>query len=185
VFWSSVEIPREIDRKEVHVYLAKPITRMRYLLGKYLGMTGMVLAAEVFLMLVFTGCLVIKGRPPTSVFWSGAARMALFLTLLNAVCVAASMLLSEVKAMVTVLTIMAAAGLMFTLAVLAWSSYDTMPAMLFSGAYHLLPDLLHYRWDPAAGQLLPYLASLLGYTIGWSTLCLIIAAALFERMDLP
>jgi ABC-type transport system involved in multi-copper enzyme maturation permease subunit len=184
IFWSSVEIPREIDRKEVHVYLAKPITRFRYLLGKYFGMTGMVIAAEFFLMLVFTICLLIKKQPPSSGFYSGAARMALFLALLNAVCVAASMLLSEVKAMVTVLIVMAVGLLAVVLIVLAWSAYDPMPAALLAGAYHLLPDLLHYRWEPASG-LGGYLGLLTMYTVGWSTICLLIAWRFFEYMDLP
>jgi len=184
VFWSSVEIPREIDRKEVHVYLAKPISRFRYLLGKYIGMTGMVIAAEVFLMLVFCACLLIKGRPPSAEFFSGAARMALFLALLNAICTVASMLLNEVKAMIAVLIIVAASVMIVLVAVLAWCAYDPLPGTTLAVAYHLLPDMVHYRWEPAA-PLAPYLGLLTIYTAGWSTICLLIAWRFFERMDLP
>lgn len=184
VFWSSVEIPREIDRKEVHVYLSKPITRFRYVLGKYIGMCGVVIAAEIALMAIFAGCLMIKRHTPTPEFWSGVARMALFLILLNAVCTAASMLLSEVKAMVTVIIVIALGGMAVVLIVLAWTAYDRVPALLLAGAYHLMPDLLHYRWEPAADPP-AYLGLLTAYTAGWSTLCLLIAWRMFEHMDLP
>ena len=184
VFWASVEIPREIDRKEVHVYLSKPITRFRYVLGKYFGMCGMVVAAEAVLMGIFAACMLVKHQTPSAGFWSGVARMALFLILLNAICTAASMLLSEVKAMVTVIIVVAMGAMAVVLIVLAWTSYDRAPALLLAGAYHLMPDLFHYRWDPLA-DLPAYLGLLAAYTAGWATLCLLIAWRMFEHMDLP
>ncbi len=184
VFWSSVEIPREIDRKEVHVYLAKPITRLRYLLGKFLGMSGMVVTGEAVLMLIFAGCFLIKGQTPSISFWTGAARVGMFLILLNAICVACSMLLSEVKAMVAVLFILAAGGMAVALIVLAWAAYNPLPAAGLALVYHLIPDLLHYRWEITADAP-AYLGLLAAYTAGWSTLCLLIAWWFFEHMDLP
>src|SRR5438045_2684176 len=74
IFWSTIEIPRELHRKEVQVYLSKPVTRLQYLLGKYAGMTAMVLAGESFLLVVFAVCVIIKGNWPTPAFYFGAAR---------------------------------------------------------------------------------------------------------------
>src|SRR5262245_4335039 len=72
VFWSTMEIPREIDRKEVHVYLAKPIGRLRYLIGKFIGMSSMILVGGAILLAVFTLCLRIKGHWPSAGFFVGA-----------------------------------------------------------------------------------------------------------------
>ncbi len=184
VFWSSVEIPREIDRKEVHVYLAKPISRLRYLLGKFIGMSGMVVGGEIALMLIFASCFFIRGGAPSYAFWPSVAKIALFLILLNAICVACSMLMSEVSAMVAVLIILGVGAMALVLSVLAWTAYNPLPAVGLSVAYHLIPDLFHYRWDPAHDAL-PYLGALSAYTLGWSTLFLLIAWWFFEHMDLP
>lgn len=184
IFWCTIEIPREAARKEAQVYLAKPLSRLRYVLGKYAGMTGMVVAGEALLLAVFCACLLIRGRPPGGEFLFGAVRIALFLALLNSICVAASIALAEVPAMVTVLAVAGASSMVFALAVLAWAAYDPLSAALYSTAYHLLPNLLHYRWDPIAGSPYAYAAALAVYTAGWSMVCLLIGWALFVRKDL-
>ncbi len=184
VFWSTIEIPRELSRKEVHVYLSKPVSRLRYLLGKYLGMTAMVLAGQVVLLGIFAACLLLKGRTPSVAFAYGAVRIALFLSLLNAMCAAASLVLPEVPAMVAVLTVLAAAAVACVLAVLAWCAYDPGRAAALAAAYHAVPDLMHYRWESAAAATGAYVGALALYTAGWSVVMLLAAWALFARRDL-
>jgi hypothetical protein len=65
-FWTTIEIPREVSRKEVQIYLSKPVTRLDYLLGKIMGMSGMTLGGEIMLMGIFSLCLLIKRQPPSS-----------------------------------------------------------------------------------------------------------------------
>ena len=185
VFWSTIEIPRELSRKEVHVYLSKPVTRLRYLIGKYIGMTGMVLAGEVLLLSVFAVCLVIKGHPPSEMFLFGAARIGLFLALLNAMCALASVLMAEVPAMVSVLIVAGVGVMAFALPVLAWSSYDALRAIGMMAGYYVVPNLLHFRWEPTGGGLAPYFLTLTGYTAGWVTILIVITWAFFVRKDLP
>jgi Cu-processing system permease protein len=184
VFWCTIEIPREVARKEALVYLAKPLSRFRYLLGKYMGMTGMVLAGEVLLLAVFAACLLIKGRPPGMGFLFGAVRIALFLALLNGVCTVASVVLAEVPAMVLVLIVAGLASMAFALSVLAWSAYDSTTAGLYMSGYYLLPNLLHYRWQPVQGPMMTYAGMLAVYTAGWVGVCLVIAWGIFSRQDL-
>jgi Cu-processing system permease protein len=184
IFWSTIEIPREVGRKEAHVYLAKPMSRLQYLLGKYFGMTSMVLAGETILLLIFSGCLLIKGHKPSEAFLFGAVKLGLFLALLNALCAAASVILSEVPAMVAVLFVAGAASVVCAVAVMAWASYDPWTGRALALAYYIVPNLLHYRWEPA-GSMLAYAGALAIYTAGWSSLCLLIAWALFVRQDLP
>lgn len=49
----------------------------------------------------------------------------------------------------------------------------------------LLPDLVHYRWEPEKGRLLPYLGGLFVYTTGWTILILTAATRVLIRRDLP
>jgi ABC-type transport system involved in multi-copper enzyme maturation permease subunit len=184
IFWCTIEIPREVGRKEVLVYLAKPLSRFGYLLGKYLGMTAMVLAGEAVLLAVFAACLLITGHRPGIEFLFGAARIAMFLALINAVCVAASIVLAEVPAIVLVLVVSAGASVVFALAVLAWAAFEPATGRLYMAGYYLLPNLLHYRWHPVAGPLHEYAGALLAYTAGWVGVCLVIAWGIFSRLDL-
>jgi ABC-type transport system involved in multi-copper enzyme maturation permease subunit len=184
VFWSTMEIPREIDRKETHVYLAKPVGRLTYLVGKYLGMVSMILAGQILLLTVFAVCLRIKGHWPSADFLVGAVRVGLFLVLLNAVCAAASLLLSEIPAMIAVLFLLGVAIVACCLPVLAWSSFDRGSTAGLMSAYYLIPDLLYYRLAPPGGAGY-YLGLLLGYTVGWSMLYLLFGWLVFRRIDLP
>ena len=49
-------INREIDRRSIYTVLAKPITRLSYILGKYLGLVSIILATST---LMFVGLLVV------------------------------------------------------------------------------------------------------------------------------
>jgi ABC-type transport system involved in multi-copper enzyme maturation permease subunit len=184
VFWSTLEIPRELARKDAHVYLSKPITRLHYLLGKFLGMTSMVVGGEIVLLGIFAICLTIKGHPPSQWFYFAGARTALFLIFLNAICMAASVIFGEVPAMVAVGVVGLVGSVACGLAVLAWAGFYPWPRIGMEIAYHLLPDLLHFRWEPAEG-FAGFLAGLLMYTAGWSALALTGANWILGRQDLP
>jgi ABC-type transport system involved in multi-copper enzyme maturation permease subunit len=185
IFWTTLEIPREISRKEAQLYLSKPITRLQYLLGKFLGMAGMIVGSEMALLGIFAAVLFLKGQRPTAWFFFAAARTALLLAFLNAVCTTASIALSEIRAIVAVTIFLLVSGLMFMLPVLAWCTLDKGPFIAFASAYYIVPDLLHFRWEPATGQLLAFLTELLLYAVGWTILILALANVIIERRDLP
>lgn len=184
VFWTTIEIPREMHRKEVQVYLSKPVSRIEYLLGKFFGMAGMIIGGELLLLIVFAGCLMIKGQRPSMWFGFTAARTALFLVLLNALCTAVSVALAEVPAMVLVGIVGALGTMACVLPVIAWSGFDRITTAALTSVYFLVPDLLHYRWDPSDGHLMKYLAGLLAYTAGWSTLFMLGGHFVLRQRDL-
>ena len=185
MFWTTMEIPREESRKETQLYLSKPITRLHYLLGKFFGMAGMIVGSEIVLLGIFCACLAIRGHRPTGWLMFAAARTALLLTFLNALCMAASVMLSEIRAIAAASVIMLISAVMFVLPVMAWTLFDKSSVAGFTSMYYLLPDLLHYRWEPEKGRLLPYLGGLFIYTTGWTTLMLTAANRVLVRRDLP
>lgn len=185
IFWTTLEIPREISRKEAQLYLSKPITRLQYVLGKFLGMAGMIVGSEIALLGFFAAVLFLKGQRPTGWFFFAAARTALLLTFLNAVCTTASIAFSEIRAIVAVAIFMIVSGFMFILPVLAWCTLDKGPLMAFGSGYYVFPDLLHFRWEPATGHLPAFLFELLLYAVGWMTLILALANVIMARRDLP
>jgi hypothetical protein len=114
----------------------------------------------------------------------GAVRVGLFLVLLNAICTAASLLLSEIPAMIAVFILLGVALLACCVPVLAWSSFDRGPAMGMMAGYYLTPDMLFYRVVPPTGAG-GYLGLLLGYTLGWALLYLLFGWLVFRHMDMP
>ncbi len=185
MFWTTLEIPREINRKETQLYLSKPITRLQYLLGKFLGMAGMVVGSELILLGIFAVCLLIKGQRPNTWLFFAAARTALLLIFLNALCTAASVVFSEMRAIVAASVVMLLSTVMFALPVMAWAAFDRTPSAGWISAYYLVPNLLHYRWEPEKGRFLAYLANLFLYTAGWAAVVLTIATHVLIRRDLP
>jgi hypothetical protein len=51
--------------------------------------------------------------------------------------------------------------------------------------YYVVPNLLHYRWEPTDGGLFIYLLPLAAYTAGWVTILILITWGFFVRKDLP
>jgi ABC-type transport system involved in multi-copper enzyme maturation permease subunit len=184
LFWTTIEIPREVNRKEVQIYLSKPVTRLSYLLGKSLGMAGMTLGGEIILMGVFSLCLLIKGQHPSAWLAFACGRMALFLVLLNALCCCASIAVGEVPGMVLVATICIIGLAVCALPVIAWAGFYPPKSMLIEGLHYLVPDLLHYRWEPKEGARLMTLLHLAIYTAGWSIILLVAAREIMVRKDL-
>jgi len=184
LFWTSIEIPREVGRKEVQIYLSKPVTRLSYLLGKVLGMASMTLGGEIILMGIFCICLLIKGQPPSAALAFATGRMALFLILLNALCCIASVAAGEVPGMVLVAAICLIGFAVCAMPVIAWAGFSPPRAMLIEGAHYLVPDLLHFRWEPKEKARLPALLHLALYTAGWSIMLLIVGREIMMRKDL-
>jgi ABC-type transport system involved in multi-copper enzyme maturation permease subunit len=184
LFWTSIEIPREVSRKEVQIYLSKPVTRLNYLLGKVLGMACMTLGGEIILLGVFCLCLLMKGHPPSAWVAFSAGRMALFLILVNALCCCASVALGEVPGMVSVAAIGLVGLAICAVPVIAWAGFSRPYAMVIEAAHYLVPDLLHFRWESKEGERLALLRELALYTAGWSIVLLVTGREIMVRRDL-
>jgi Cu-processing system permease protein len=187
LFWTCIEIPREIARQEVNIYLSKPLSRARYIAGKFLGMAGLVLGVQAMLLTVFFLCLLTRPGHvlPSHSAMVASAQTALFLVLLCALCVPISLLLAGLPSLVAVLLIIAAGYGAFGLAVAADTDFFPANALLYDLAYYVVPNMLHYRWPATVTpDTTGYLASLAGYTLGWVVISLIVAHATISRRDL-
>jgi len=60
VFLGAILIPTEIEKKTIHVLLAKPVSRMQFLLGKFLGAYLTVLLNIVLMGLAFLAVMYLK-----------------------------------------------------------------------------------------------------------------------------
>lgn len=187
LFSTCIEIPREVARQEVHVYLSKPVTRLRYMLGKYLGMAALLFGGQAFLIAVFVASMLLRDHQwlPSTTFWIGSAQTTLFLFLLAALCMPISLVLPGLPSLVAVLIIVGLGYVSFSLPVLAWAAFYPGPRLAFMAGFYTVPNLIHYRWPlHELSQMTWSVAALIVHTAAWAVIGLVAAHVVFRGRDL-
>ncbi|HLD28834.1 MAG TPA: hypothetical protein VJC03_00725 [bacterium] len=62
VFLAARQLISEIESKTIYTILTKPIPRSRYFLGRYCGVTGVILFGILIMGILLTGLLFLKGK---------------------------------------------------------------------------------------------------------------------------
>lgn len=92
----AVLLHKELDRKTIFTLLSKPVPRHEFLLGKYVGMLGVIGLGLVALSLVWFAVLAMQGVPVTVEIVKGLILIAMEATLVTAVAVMFSAMSSAV-----------------------------------------------------------------------------------------
>jgi Cu-processing system permease protein len=180
-------VNREIALNTVYSMLAKPVHRWEFLLGKYLGLMGL-LAVEVALMAgFFLAVLLVKGSPLTAgLFW--AVLLVFFeLGLVTAVALFFSSFTTPYLAGMFTVALWIVGHLLADVRAFGMQKGSEMLRPLTEFLYWSLPNLdrLDIKGPAAAGEVIPAarvaLASL--YAVLYSALLLCAATLLFQRRD--
>ena len=71
IFISASVVPNEVENKVIYTVLSKPVRRLQYLLGKFMGVQMIVLANLLLMAGLFFAAIWIKqGMMPTLLLWS-------------------------------------------------------------------------------------------------------------------
>jgi ABC-type transport system involved in multi-copper enzyme maturation permease subunit len=71
IFISASVVPNEVENKVIYTVLSKPVRRLQYLLGKFMGVQMIVLANLLLMAALFFAAIWIKqGMMPTLLLWS-------------------------------------------------------------------------------------------------------------------
>ena len=184
-------VRKEIERRTLYVIFAKPVGRVEFLFGKYLGLcltlavNVAVMGAGVTLVLawVTAGSTSLVG-----VLWSAVALIYLELTVLTAVALLFSAFSSSVCALFGSLAVFVIGH--FTADLKGFAAlFDAAAAKAaLIGLHYALPNLSTFTFiTPAAhgvGPTRAYLATALAYALAWDAALLAIAALAFARRDL-
>lgn len=63
LFLGTGMVHKEIDKRTIMTILSKPVSRLEYLLGKYLGLVGTLLTMVAMMVALFLGSLYLTGSP--------------------------------------------------------------------------------------------------------------------------
>jgi Cu-processing system permease protein len=207
LFLGVASVSPEIDSGALHAVLARPISRLDYLLGRFLAFAGMLTAYVV----VMSGSLLLTARIVAG-YEAGNATRAVGLMILEVLVLLAVSLLGS-----SVLPTLTNGVIMLALFGLAWlggivgfigsfppgnellANLGTTVSLLLpadavwrGASYHLLPPGLLIASSVAGGDNLqlpfgstsPIAPAMLAWAVAYPTVCLGLAVASFRRRDL-
>lgn len=188
VFFGSSEIPGDINSGLVLVVLSKPVTRARYLLGKYFA--TLIMATAIFIVievaLVASHYVLGTGSREYSLAVIGRQFIPpLMLWPLIAITIAFSTIAGSMGSMVfTTVYLMFSAAMSFIPLTLALFPPDMIPGLglAMTILHYFFPNLLFYLQDSVNGAFL--IVTLQVYTVSVTVLFLWLALYKFRRMDL-
>lgn len=155
VFVCSGMVQKEIERRTVLTVLAKPVRRYEFLIGKYLGMLGMVTLIFLGMVLLLGGVLLLReGRVDPAVLVAAAFTYG-ELMVMTAVAVAFSAFVSPALSGVFTLGLFVAGHFAEDLLRFADKVESVFMAGLARGTYFALPhlDTFNLRTEAAYGIL--------------------------------
>jgi ABC-type transport system involved in multi-copper enzyme maturation permease subunit len=180
-------VSREIERRTVHVLLAKPIARAEFVLGKYCGLMLTLLVNTAVMCAWFFGLLFINGIADAGL---AKAIVLLFLQflLITAIAILFSCMSNPIVSCILTLAL-------YVIGHLLWS-FDLLKARLASATARqactilaaLLPDLSHFDVKGRAVHGLPVTAGDMGFALAYLSLyggaVLLLACAVFQRREM-
>lgn len=182
-------ISREIKTKNIYTVIAKPLSRISYVLGTFLGLSAILLVSHLILVLALCFVLFSGGFAlPNGLFW------CLGLIYLEAVLVLAIALLfsfttNAVLASTFTVILFLCGRSSYTLVLLAEKSESSFYRGVYKLVHSILPDLLRFdiRSLVAYGKEFPidfvYWGGL--YFLLYSAVCLVLGCLVFQRRNIP
>ena len=191
VSFSAKQIPSEIESKTIYPLLAKPVSRIYFILGKFLGsLLISIIAFSVFYAL-YVGAIMVKGEGAGIILMLQSYLFSvLLLAFLSALAMFFSLFLT-ISANFTIIFILYFFTYWYndTLKDLIVSSSQKVPYLLYSALYYLIPHFEFYdtrirlvhMWDPLP---LWVITSVTVYTVIYISLVIWLATSLFKRKSL-
>jgi ABC-type transport system involved in multi-copper enzyme maturation permease subunit len=188
VFVGTGLINKEIEKKTVLVLIAKPISRLEFILGKHLGLSAVMAVLMATLTAVFLGILALKGVPlPLTSLLIAIGFMFLEMVLLIAVAILFGVFTSSLLATLLTFAVYLMGHLSEDIVKFGELTQSESFQRLANGLYLILPDLerLNYKNEAIYGTALLPEPGLLGsnilYALIYTALLLIIAVNIFAR----
>jgi ABC-type transport system involved in multi-copper enzyme maturation permease subunit len=186
VFVGATLVAGDVERRVLYPVIAKPISRSRYLAGRYLGLAAALIVNLLVMGAVLAGVLVFEARslrPIDAAFLSAVALQGVQFLVVAAVALLFSSVTSTTLASIFTLAIAVAGQLSNEMRALWQGGARWLPRLL----WYLLPNLgsltandaVIYRTPPPADA---WLAAL--YGLLYAATALALGALAFERRDL-
>jgi ABC-type transport system involved in multi-copper enzyme maturation permease subunit len=184
-----VAVAREIESRTIYVVVSKPVSRSSFLMGKFLGAAAVLGMVHLLLAIPLLGVLRLSGETVPNGFLACCTLIFLENLIVLTFAVLVSIPFSSVMAAGLTIAFFLIGRSSTSLEAMASRGASAEVKMLAKGLYFLFPNLERFnlRDVVAYGQPFPPEMLPIGfiYAIAYSAVCLVIAATIFSRRDLP
>lgn len=188
ILLAARQLPREFKNRTLYPLLAKPVTRLEFLLGKYVGVllaTGFCYA--MFLAIFVVACVSLKAPVNYGLFAQGIYLQAVSISVVSAMTFLLSLLLN-IDAAITLATLLfMSSQVLMTLMSYLWDVVGSVQRALIIGLHYLIPQLTlfdvsakitHNIWAPLS---MKSMMTLSVYGLVYSFIFLSMAYVLFRK----
>ena len=187
VFIGTNLVYKEVDKRTIYTIISRPIDRYEFILGKYLGLVGLIGVTTVLMGAFSAGYIVLMGGSVDLIFFEAVLLIYWKLLLITAFSVLLSSLTSPILGAIIVLCAYVFGHGTGILIDLPPHLQDTFAETLMAGAYFILPNLSNFDiWKEYANGVeisQAYVAWNLLYGTVYTAVLLYLAALVFENKD--
>lgn len=180
-------IHKEVDRRTVYTILSKPLSRGAFLLGKFVGLTLTIWMQMIIMLSAFGVVSLATGAPLGLSHVAFGLLTAMELALVVAIATFFSAFTTPLLAALFTTGMWVLGHLTRDLRDIGARSETPFLETATQIAHRVLPDLESFNFSIEAAHLLPVTASdvmlPLLYCVGYATLVLTVAVAIFDRRD--
>lgn len=187
IFLATGQLPREIERRTIYMVASRPLSRGTFLVGRFLGNLLTVYSVIAVMVLLFAFQLLVSQEPFTGPHLAAVVGLLCEVALVSAIGFAFATLSSQVVSSVATTGLYFLGHLMPDLHRMAERAPSALVRGLARVGTVVLPDFDRLDFKLRATYGLATSAGELGqallYTLGYATVALLIAGALFDRRD--
>jgi ABC-type transport system involved in multi-copper enzyme maturation permease subunit len=187
IFMGVGLIHREVERRTIYTILAKPVTRVHFLVGKYLGLVATLWLQLAIMVAAFVGVSLLAGAPLSLGHAAALALVAVELAVVVAFATLFSSFATPFLASCYSVGLYLVGHLTRDLRALGAGSESELAREVTTWIHRAFPDLSALNRTLEAVHGLPIAAGELGWAVvagaSWCLGFLLVAAVVFERRD--
>jgi Cu-processing system permease protein len=180
-------VTKEIERRTIYTILARPITRVQFILGKYLGLTFIVVVNIAIMFAMFLGTVWLSGNAIYGSLFQAVEFILVETLLVMAIAMFFSTFSSSTLSATMTLGFYVIGHLTSDLKGIAEKSQNQLTESVLTALYYLCPnlELLNIKGQAASGVLVEmgYQVTATAYGLLYAGLLLTGACLIFQRRD--
>ncbi len=180
-------VSREIERRTIYTILARPITRIQFVLGRYIGLAGIVTVNIVIMFAMFLATIWLSGFPIHAALFQAVQLILVESLVVMAIALLFSTFSSATLSASMTIGLYIVGHLTSDLKVIAEKSASQVAKAVMTGLYYMCPNLevLNIKGQAASGVSLAIETQVLatGYGVLYAGLLLFAACLIFQRRE--
>lgn len=188
IFVGASLIYKEVDKRTLYTILARPLDRWEFVVGKYLGLLGLLAVVVSIMTGVSAAYILLMGGTIDGIYLLAAVLIFFKLMVVTAMALVTSSLSSPILGAIIVFCFYVFGHATGVFMDLPPQFNGTMAKHLLEFTYYVVPNLANFdiRAEAANGVAVnpAYVVYVMVYGLGYTVILLVAAAFAFERKDL-